>query len=257
LREDIYMKNCLILATALIIALSMPCANALASPEPNDVIGSWHLIGVEVEGTPMNAAAIGMEATMVFRENNTALLDFIWEEEDIEGTWAVSDGQIIVSVDGTDVAFALINGTLSTEEDGNRLVFGRKETSAGAESVENESDWVYLHSDGLNKVLPGQLVCILLSENQTTPYRWEFVVSDDAAIELEVDRYTPDPNPQQADGVGGTHAFFFRVKSAGACSIQMGLVRIGEGVESALQTESYEIIIEDAPNSEQYEEEQN
>ena len=239
------MKKRLALAAALLIALSMPCANALAAPEPNDVIGSWYLAGVEVDGALMNAAYIGSEVTMVLRENHTALLQMAWEE-DLEGTWAVSGGQIIVSAEGTDVAFALMDEALSTEQDGNKMIFRREKTSAGAEGAEDESDWAYLRSDGLNAVHSGQLVCILLPENQTTPYRWAFVVSDDAAVELEHDQYKPDPNPRQADGVGGAHAFFFRAKRAGACSIQMGLAPIGEGIESALQTESFEIIIEDA-----------
>jgi len=105
-------------------------------------------------------------------------------------------------------------------------------------------DCVALDSGSVNRVEVGELLCIRVSENQTTPYRWEYAVSGDGLIELEYDEYKTDPNPRNMVGIGGTHTFYFRATQPGTCTLRMHEVRIGEGVESAVVSEAYEIVIE-------------
>lgn len=113
---------------------------------------------------------------------------------------------------------------------------------------EEDADILYLDSDSVNMVYPGQLLCVRLAENQTTPYRWQFAVTDAALIEYASDAYKMDANPQDADGVGGSHSFYFRAIGVGSCAIQMFLSHEGEGIDESIQTATYTIMVEDPPN---------
>ncbi|MCL2544442.1 MAG: protease inhibitor I42 family protein [Clostridia bacterium] len=94
-------------------------------------------------------------------------------------------------------------------------------------------------SGGATPVSVGQHVSIAVSENQTTPYRWVLALSDETVMQLVHDEYIQDPNPRGADGVGGKHRFDFKAIGAGACSIDLYLVRIGEDIDEAVQKESH------------------
>ena len=83
-----------------------------------------------------------------------------------------------------------------------------------------------------NIIKVGQAVRIVLKENQTTPYRWYYRVSDDKAVRLLDDYYRSDPNPQKLCGVGGTHYFYFVVGTPGEYMIELQDNRIGSGFQA-------------------------
>jgi predicted secreted protein len=120
--------------------------------------------------------------------------------------------------------------------------------------IANEEVGVVLSGDCVNTVKTGQLLSITLSENQTTPYRWEYIISDSALIESDGDIYRSDPNPLGMTGVGGEHTFYFRALQPGICSIELSLLRIGTDEGEAAQHAVYEIIItEDEMEGENHE----
>lgn len=116
---------------------------------------------------------------------------------------------------------------------------------ASGEAKANLLSATPLDSGSVNHIELGEAVCILVSENQTTPYRWEYVISDETAMQGLCDEYTSDPNPLGMDGVGGKHRFYFIATSTGACSINMRLLRIGADKEDASQEVTYTVMIEE------------
>jgi len=100
-------------------------------------------------------------------------------------------------------------------------------------------------SEKLTSLSIGQEVSITVSENPTTPYGWVAVLSDETVMEFVDDEYIPDPNPCDADGVGGKHRYSFIAIGVGMCSVDMYLVRIGDSIDEAVQKESYVYMIEE------------
>jgi hypothetical protein len=92
--------------------------------EPGDVVGSWRLNSVMMMGMAMDPSELGMEMTMELNADYTALLHSS-VDGDIKGTWAIKDGQVIISADdGTDGVFVLKDGNLCDDQSG--MVFGKE-----------------------------------------------------------------------------------------------------------------------------------
>jgi len=106
----------------------------------------------------------------------------------------------------------------------------------------SEPSGVLLSSEGVNTLKTGQTAYIKLDENKTTPYGWECVISDETLLALTGDEYVMDPNPNDADGVGGTHTYYFEAKAPGECVIDMNF---GDFWESAAAdfTVTYAVVI--------------
>lgn len=98
--------------------------------EPDAVIGVWHLSSVEIMGAIMDPSALGMGITMELNADNTALLHSS-TEGDMTGTWAIRDGQVLVTAqDGTYILLTLLDGNLCGDLGGAATVF-RKEKANG------------------------------------------------------------------------------------------------------------------------------
>jgi len=67
-----------------------------------------------------------------------------------------------------------------------------------------------------------------VSESDTTPNRWIPVLSDETVMVLINDEYIQDPNPDDLDGIGGSHHLTFRATDVGVCSVDIYLVRVGD-----------------------------
>ena len=78
-------------------------------------------------------------------------------------------------------------------------------------------------------VKTGQALEIILRENLTTPVRWYYKVSDEEAIRLLHEYYESDPNPEEMDGVGGTHYYYFIAETPGEYEIRFQDNSIGDG----------------------------
>ena len=105
---------------------------AVYPAEPDDIIGVWYLTAVVIEGNTLNPDMLGMQVTMALAEDNTVVLQMTGEE-DATGTWAITDGLVVVSANETDRIFTLADGKLSAEQDGMRMVLGREK--AGGEAL--------------------------------------------------------------------------------------------------------------------------
>lgn len=100
-------------------------------------------------------------------------------------------------------------------------------------------------SDDVYNVKVGEDVFITVIENQTTPYRWAYNLSDDTMMECVYDEYIPDANPLRVQGVGGKHRFRFEATAPGTCWIDLYLVLMGDDIEEAVEKVTYAVIIEE------------
>lgn len=102
-----------------------------------------------------------------------------------------------------------------------------------------------LDSDYMENIRVGELVYITVMENQTTPYRWVYVFSDDTMMECVYDQYVPDDHPPDITGVGGKHRFRFEATAPGTCLIDLYLVLMGDDINEAVEKVTYAVIIEE------------
>jgi len=124
------------------------------------------------------------------------------------------------------------------------VLFNRKvESSMVIVSPSDLSDCLFLDSDEINRVEIGQFIGIDVKENQTTPYRWEYALSNEAVLEWVHDEYRSDWNPRGKVGVGGKHTYFFHAVNAGECKIDLYNVRIGEDRDTVLPSITYEVVV--------------
>jgi len=115
-------------------------------------------------------------------------------------------------------------------------------------NVDYGTDAGIADTENVTYIKLGQDASITVSENETTPYRWVIVLSDETVLEQTSDEYIQEFSLLSllgASGVGGNHRFDFRAIGEGACSVDMYLVRIGDSIDEAAQVESYLFIVED------------
>ena len=123
------MKKILSAVLVLALSLSVLCMTALALEE-SDVLGTWYLNAIEMNGTSMSPAAMGMEMAITFKEGGIATMSMSGEEAD-EGTWKIENDMVIAD---NDMSLAFVDGTLVVEQDGMKMVFAQEK--AEAETVE-------------------------------------------------------------------------------------------------------------------------
>ncbi|MCM6776486.1 protease inhibitor I42 family protein [Nocardia sp. CDC159] len=79
----------------------------------------------------------------------------------------------------------------------------------------------------------GEEVTVSLAANPTTGYQWQLRELDQALVKQKDDPdFRPDPNPNNAVGVGGTSIWTFTAVAPGATKLVLGYLRPWEqGVE--------------------------
>jgi len=155
--------------------------------------------------------------------------DFTWITVNLRGGESKRAGGLLAEEYGPEGFIAICNATDQVMH--NLLAY---QTYAGM-----------ANSDDANGIRLGQDISITVDENETTPYRWLPVLTDETVMELVGEAYIQDPNPLGLCGVGGNHRFDFRAIGVGVCSIDMYLVRIGDTIEEAVQKESYIYVVEE------------
>ena len=74
---------------------------------------------------------------------------------------------------------------------------------------------------------------ITLEGNITTGYTWVYVTQPEGIVIEKSRDYIPDPNPQGADGVGGTHVFVFESMSEGTAELNFHFLREGDSAPAS------------------------
>ena len=119
------MKKLLIVLRALCLAL--PTALVLA--EGADPAGVWYLTKAYVGETEMDPAMLGMNVTMTLNEDGSAVVATAYGDEvqEEKSEWALGDG-VVTLKSGNDepVVFAIVDDTLTIDNDGIGMVFTRE-----------------------------------------------------------------------------------------------------------------------------------
>ena len=104
----------------------------------------------------------------------------------------------------------------------------------------------YLTFMDTNWLIPGEIWCVGLDENQSVPYRWKLVISDKKLLKLYYDEVdssmlTADTPPGSP---GEVHWFYFEALRAGSCTIDMYYADLREKKYTNYEKVTYYIIIE-------------
>jgi predicted secreted protein len=111
-------------------------------------------------------------------------------------------------------------------------------------------DSILLQSGGVNRVKAGLIFHIELDENQSIPYRWAPVVSDESLVRLIHDTVDAgnsaersiDADGMPIDGAGGeSHVFYFEALGVGECTIGMTYADMRDGMSD--ETVAYAVAI--------------
>lgn len=90
--------------------------------EGEPYLGTWHGVSMEMEGSTITFAALGMTMTLTFNDDGTMVMSD--GEESERYTWTVEDGAAVID---TIRASMLEDGTLCLEQEGAKMIFSRGE----------------------------------------------------------------------------------------------------------------------------------
>lgn len=94
-----------------------PKTDVVASP----YCGTWVISSAEMEGVALEAAELGLEASITFAEDGKAVMEFDGETEN--STWKEVDGNIVVD----DMTFVPTDdGGLSIDDEGVMMLFTKQ-----------------------------------------------------------------------------------------------------------------------------------
>ena len=144
----------------LLLAMLLLCGVALA--EDADYVGTWNLVGAEMNGAPIDLTVLKLEMSMELRDDHTCTLTNMGVPE--EGTWALDDAGVAVT-DSTAVVqnFVLVNGKLEGARENMKIIFARK-----ADAAAYADTWVLTRMEVMGQkvdaISAGQEMIVVLLE---------------------------------------------------------------------------------------------
>lgn len=119
------MKRIIICAFLALMMLLGACALS----ESADLTGNWRLTSVRMEGIALTPAEIGLDMTLILREDGTVMITAT-DEEDMQGTWMADEAGVRVTLDGEELLFFFDDEYLVISDDEISMVFGRDMSDA-------------------------------------------------------------------------------------------------------------------------------
>lgn len=110
---------------AILLALALCMGFALA--EDVDVTGTWYLNEMASGDMVVNPAAMGMEMTMTLNADGTATVTQNGDPTD--GTWAMEEGNVVVTMEGDPMPFSPEEGKLVVRESGMTMTFEKEKAA--------------------------------------------------------------------------------------------------------------------------------
>jgi len=100
-----------------------------------------------------------------------------------------------------------------------------------------------LSEQGVNRVKAGKTMTISQDENQSIPYRWHYVISDESLVSFtkEEIKFGFSLLPKKSGAGGEKHRFYFEATGAGECTIELRYEHIGD--DQLAVSETYTILI--------------
>ena len=112
---------------AVLLALAMLLSMA-AFAEAADVVGTWYLNELVMDGASMSPATFGMEMAMTLNEDGTAsaATNAVEDEPESSGTWTIDGTTVTVTMNGEDQVFEYADDALTADTGDGTMVFGRE-----------------------------------------------------------------------------------------------------------------------------------
>lgn len=128
------MKKLSALLLALLLAATL-CVGAMA--ETASYVGTWVLTSIASAGMSMDPATLGMELSIVLREDGTCTLTMLEMAE--EGTWAPAEGGVsLTDASGTTAVLTYRDGALVMASEGIEMILTPGTADATATADEGE-----------------------------------------------------------------------------------------------------------------------
>ena len=112
-------------------------AEAPAEPASSDdpFSGTWYISRIDVGGgTKVNAADMGIEMTVTFSDDGTAVMTGMGQE--LQGTWKKDGDSAVVTADGSEAVFTPTEEGLTGVQNGSEMLFTRTAPGPGFEPAE-------------------------------------------------------------------------------------------------------------------------
>ena len=112
-------------------------AETSAEPASSDdpFSGTWYISRIDVGGgTKVNAADMGIEMTVTFSDDGTAVMTGMGQE--LQGTWKRDGDSAVVTADGSEAVFTLTEEGLTGVQNGSEMLFTRTAPGPGFEPAE-------------------------------------------------------------------------------------------------------------------------
>ena len=200
-------------------------AEASAEPASSDdpFSGTWYISRVDVGGgTQVNAADMGIEMTVTFSDDGTAVMTGMGQE--LQGTWKKDGNSAVVTADGSEAVFTPTEEGLVGVQNGSEMLFTRTAPGPGfvpAEAVvaksvaEFDGRWKATmismqgmtmayeaaNANGSLPILPADTIII---SNGTVAYEGQepeaFTFKDGALVEPGENSWEPDTYRLLEDG---------------------------------------------------------
>ena len=112
-------------------------AEASAEPASSDdpFSGTWYISRIDVGGgTKVNAADMGIDMTVTFSDDGTAVMTGM--EQELQGTWKRDGDSAVVTADGSEAVFTPTEEGLTGVQNGSEMLFTRTAPGPGFEPAE-------------------------------------------------------------------------------------------------------------------------
>ena len=112
-------------------------AETSAEPASSDdpFSGTWYISRIDVGGgTKVNAADMGIEMTVTFSDDGTAVMTGMGQE--LQGTWKRDGDSAVVTADGSEAVFTPTEEGLTGVQNGSEMLFTRTAPGPGFEPAE-------------------------------------------------------------------------------------------------------------------------
>lgn len=135
------------LTAALLCVLLAMTLCFCAAAEAVDYTGKWLLTAVEMAGMSFDPSALGMEMSMILNADGTCTMNAMGVED--AGTWVATEtGVDMTDSEGTVDSFALVDGKLTAEQEGMKIVFTHEsDIAAETETTEETTAAVTVPAD--------------------------------------------------------------------------------------------------------------
>lgn len=119
-------------ALVLMAALLLACTNVFALDQ-TDVVGTWYLNSLEMEGTALNPHDLGIDMTITFAEDGNATIATANEEDEV-ATWVIENDAVTLTASDEEAITLALDGETLVYDMGaeGKMVYGKEKGTSTA-----------------------------------------------------------------------------------------------------------------------------